>query len=86
MESDIEFVPHPDFARTAPADTAGSSRNSNLAPLPQLADGELLTPQQERELFFRMNLLKFQANRLREKLCFSAEAPTIVILTLEDTQ
>jgi len=78
MESDIEFVSHPDFARTAPADASATAGGSKLAPLPQLADGELLTPQQERELFFRMNLLKFQANRLREKLSFSAEAPTIV--------
>lgn len=78
METDIEYVPHPDFAQAAPADASTTSGSSKLAPLPQLADGELLTPQQERDLFFRMNLLKFQADQLRAKLSFTAGAPAVI--------
>ena len=81
LSREISFIPNRDFLQeNAPDDSnafrirSANSRTNASTPqglpahLARLCETELLTAEEERDLFRRMNLLKFWANRLRCRL------------------
>lgn len=83
MELSLEYIPNPDFEEAGPtsdcderapiAPDPGLARRPRLPPdtpayLASLYDVPLLSRDQERELFRRMNLLKFNAASVRQRL------------------
>ncbi|MGC3971304.1 MAG: sigma-70 family RNA polymerase sigma factor [Pirellulales bacterium] len=84
LQTAIEFVPNPDFAKDGDAKNprlarAPDSPAAALSPLPQLADGELLQPSQESSLFLLMNRLKYQAEQLQRKLSLKKRCDSLVV-------
>lgn len=83
METEIEFVDHPEFARIKPGPLTdeqlyGAKLSAEELPPMHLADGELLRPEHETMLFRAMNLLKFQARRLQRKLALHRPDRTLI--------
>ncbi|MBA4019944.1 MAG: hypothetical protein C0483_22485 [Pirellula sp.] len=77
METEIQFIDHPEFARIKPGEISdeqlfGTRLSATEPPPTQLVDGELLRPADETMLFRAMNLLKFQARRVQQKLALNA--------------
>mgnify|MGYP002624536842 CR=1 FL=1 len=82
LELEIEFIDNASFRKAAvrkeiltteiSCDAASATRSSADNELPahlaRLCDAELLTKEQEQELFRRMNFFKYRANVLRAKL------------------
>lgn len=77
LSREIEFIPNPEFEQRQPSDdvvdrTLESARRASSVEMPahltRLCEVELLTPEQERALFRRMNYLKFHANAERARI------------------
>lgn len=86
LRTEISFVPNPEFrcADVAELERTFSWSNSSTSASParelpahlaRLCESDLLTAEEERSLFRRMNLLKFWANRLRCQLDPDRPAP-----------
>ena len=92
LRSEIAFIPNREFSTVDPDDedvtpiarlrhaASGSARVPVDLPahLARLVEGELLTGDEERDCFRRMNLLKFHANRLRSRI--DPDAPNAAAL------
>jgi RNA polymerase primary sigma factor len=83
LNEEIDFIPNREFfgceagrkiVGSKPAQTAGSSARKSNAPsylpvhLSRMCETPLLSADEERDLFRRMNYLKFRANALRSRL------------------
>lgn len=83
METEIEFIDHPEFARVKPGPLTdeqlfGAKLSAAEPPPTALGDGDLLRPEHETMLFRAMNLLKFQARRLQRKLALNHPDRTLI--------
>ena len=93
LDLEIEFIDNQDFRKASVrkeilgvdlsyCDETTSSSNGDTelpAHLARLCDAELLTAEQERELFRRMNFYKYRANALRSKLKFDDPQPELIL-------
>ena len=83
METEIQFIDHPEFARLKPGPLSdeqlfGAKLSAGEPPPTQLIDGDLLRPEHETMLFRAMNLLKFQARRVQRKLALNHPDRTLI--------